>query len=442
MRLTLFFAALVIWMPLPAQITSDSTLMNSGALEPRSRIIAYDTDSSAATQEPHTSKYIATIGEWERSSLNPRLFESTFTRPFSWIGRQLILRVERASSPYTITINDKEVAHIQNSSLPAEVNITKSSVEGRNTITIILDEASSVAAIEGWQQSSTPSIGEVWVQSQPTLMLRDIEISTKLAGERLNSQITLHVKSHALAEKSSTVHYSLHSSTGELKSFGHQDVTLSMRGQKSITFITSLPQEDGWSAESPQLFTLKLRVQHEGRNVEFHSYRVGFRALEFSPESGELAVNGVPQRLKTKVINTTPTAEEIERIKGEGYNTIRLVAGAASDATYQMCDIIGLYTIPTMPINSSLSSPQITTGENPTNNPIWQGAYLERVDAGFHTAQLHPSVIAFILADNSANGYNLYEGYLRLKGKQSSRAVLYFEATGEWNSDKLELITE
>ena len=81
-------------------------------------------------------------------------------------------------------------------------------------------------------------------------------------------------------------------------------------------------------------------------------------------------------------------------------------------------------------------------GGNPSNDPAWQAAYIARIEESYHTTKLHPSVVAFSLAEDSANGINLYEGYLHLKGLEKERPVLYPDAGGEWNSDKLRLSAE
>jgi beta-galactosidase len=39
------------------------------------------------------------------------------------------------------------------------------------------------------------------------------------------------------------------------------------------------------------------------------------------------------------------------------------------------------------------------------------------------------------MAEESSNGINLYESYLRLKALEQKRPVIYLEAAGEWNSD-------
>lgn len=342
-----------------------------------------------------------------------------------------------ASSPFVLSVNGVEIGVVQNGTSPSEFNITKASVDGRNIVTIKLLNDIGVSAIEGWSKPSSPSVGEVYVVSQPTQMIRDIDIETTLIGEMLHSKVSLTIKSHALNPRTSTIHYALHDNGDGLLSFGHKDVTLSMRGEEQISFIIKSPKQEGWSAESPQRFTLKLRTQHEGRYLEYHTYKVGFRAIGVDPNSGEMTINGVPTTLTAKSVASDFDPSNIVELKAAGYNTIRIAAGAMSRALYEAADREGLYIISPMPINSGASSNKITVGGNPTNDPAWWESYMQRVDVGYHTTQLHPSVIAFSLADDSCNGYNLYEGYLRLKQKEDPRPVVYFEAGGEWNSDKL-----
>ena len=78
-------------------------------------------------------------------------------------------------------------------------------------------------------------------------------------------------------------------------------------------------------------------------------------------------------------------------------------------------------------------------GGNPSNDPAWRGAYLERAETSYHTAKRHPSVVAFSLARRAANGICLYETYLAMKRHGDRRPFLYPEAAGEWNADTLPL---
>lgn len=126
----------------------------------------------------------------------------------------------------------------------------------------------------------------------------------------------------------------------------------------------------------------------------------------------------------------------------QGYNLILLPAGGVSGALYDLCDRHGFYVVEQAPINTSRSGMSRRKGGNPTNDPAWQAAYIARIEESYHTTKLHPCVVAFSLAEDSANGINLYEGYLHLKGLEKERPILYPDAGGEWNSDKLRLSVE
>ena len=52
-----------------------------------------------------------------------------------------------------------------------------------------------------------------------------------------------------------------------------------------------------------------------------------------------------------------------------------------------------------------------------------------------HTTKRHPSVVAYYLADDSANGIALYEAYLAAKAISGDRPVIYDDGGGEWNTD-------
>ncbi len=437
MRFILYIVTLLSSTQIFAQAFSDSTYMDRGVEMPRNEVVVYDREYVSEGQKVTSSRYVTHIEDWSHPFDNKQAFNSKFSRPFFWIGRKVFLRVRSASAPYTLSVNGVEVGRVMNCGSMAEFNITKATKEGRNTITIILDESSTVAEVEGWSKSSKPELGEVYVVSQPTQMIRDVAVSTTVLGEELQAEFKVAVKCHALGVRTSTIYYYLYDEAGKLVSFANQNITLSMKGEQEISFFAKIPKSNGWSSENPKLYTLSLKTLYEGRYLELHNYKVGIRAVEVDPQSGEMKINGESVMLKAKKVGAEFSIKEMDFVKAEGYNAIRVEAGCVNKKIYDAADQKGLYIISPMPINSSKGEAEITKGGNPTNDPRWWGAYMQRVDNGYHTVQMHPSVVAFSLADSSLNGYNLYEGYLRLKGKGDTRPVIYFEGDGEWNSDKL-----
>ena len=71
------------------------------------------------------------------------------------------------------------------------------------------------------------------------------------------------------------------------------------------------------------------------------------------------------------------------------------------------------------------------------NDPKWREDYVERTLQLYYTTKRHTSVVAYVLADDSANGICLYESYLTLKAVVRNRPVFYFDGSREWYSDHL-----
>jgi beta-galactosidase len=135
-------------------------------------------------------------------------------------------------------------------------------------------------------------------------------------------------------------------------------------------------------------------------------------------------------------VSPNATAEDIRGLYALGHRALRFTAGGISEETLSACDELGIYVAVTAPINSSKMGTSRKRGGNPSNNPRWRKEYIERVTQMIYTTQRHPSVIAYFLADDSANGICLYEAYLAAKKIAGERAVFYEAGDGEWNSDR------
>ena len=114
-----------------------------------------------------------------------------------------------------------------------------------------------------------------------------------------------------------------------------------------------------------------------------------------------------------------------------------LLAVDVTEEVLDYCDAEGIYVAVTAPINSSSSGNSRKRGGNPSNDPKWREDYVERTLQLYYTTKRHTSVVAYVLADDSANGICLYESYLALKAVVRNRPVFYFDGSREWNSDHL-----
>ncbi len=410
---------------------------SQGRERPRSRTIAYPSAQEASAADGGDNRYFTRISEWTRRG---DTLAVTFTVPFAWANRQKIFHIEAASSNFEVRVNGRSVGYDADGNTPSEFNISRYTREGRNTLELVLANPSSAAPLESWKRSYEPAVGQAWITCQPTMRIRDVLVRTWQSEDDAReavAEVGIVVKLDALNSRTSRIHYELLTPAGETAQKGFKEVTLDMGREDTVRFLARIPTNLLWSAELPTRYTLRLSTQHEGRHAEFLELLVGFRILEM--KQGRLFVNGEPVALRVAEVDTQRIEDnDVARLCEQGYNTLRLAPGPVAAGFLDRCDEQGVYVIVQAPVDTSSSGDSRSKGGNPSNDPAWRGAFVERAEDIYHTSKRHPSVIAFSLARNSANGIGLYESYLALKRWNDPRPVIYPEAGGEWNSDALE----
>ncbi len=386
----------------------------------------------AARPAAEGSRYLRPVTGWEEQEST---FTARFTVPFAWINRQVLFRLENASCGYEVRVNDRPAGQCLDPSLPAEFNVTRLVKEGRNSVEIRLLDPNETAPIEGWRDDTAPAVGPACVMSPPTLHIRDVVVKSQHLDEGASAEVGIVVKSHALNPRRSIIHYELLTPGGSPVTGGKQEITLDMRREDTLRFRAMLADTLLWSPEHPVRCTLRLKTQHEGRFVEYLEVPVGFR--EVRVDAGVLHINGRAQQLRGQRVAGDLPAAELAALREQGINLVHPRCGSLRSGFYDDCDRLGLCVIAQAPVDSHRSGLSRKKGGNPSNDPRWQAHYIARAEHTYHTAQRHPSVIAFSIADQSANGICLYESYLALKRLGDSRPVLYPGHAGEWNSDRL-----
>ena len=331
----------------------------------RGELLVYPSAREAAEADGSDNKYFKHLNEWTQKGNS---FTTDFTVPFAWANRQVLFRLGWASADYEIRVNGEAVAYNSDCNAPAEFNLTRHAKEGRNTLEVILSSPSKVERLESWKNDASPAIGAAWVMSQPTLRIRDILTKTWRSteeGDNVMAEVGLVVKSEALNPRTSRVHYELLSPAGKTSATGYKDIKLNMRGEDTLRFLARIPDSLLWSPEKTTRFTLRVKTQHEGRYMEYIEVPLGFRTVEV--QNGQLAVNGTPVTLRTREVPAHASADEIAALRGQGYNTLKLLPGPVSPTLYGTCDTLGMYVIVQAPIDTRSSGESRRIGVNPSN---------------------------------------------------------------------------
>ncbi len=425
---------------LSAQEYDSPEYVSLGREMARSKTVPYPTaeEAQALGAGAVASKFLRPVTKWTRTEeADAVVFTSKYVIPFVWLSRQAILYVDEASGAYEVLINGKKVGYAANAYTPAEFNITKVSKEETNTISIRVLKEHWSQTMECYVQNREPRIGEVYVMSQPMLRVRDVVHTTHvdMRSENALVEVGMVVKTETLNPKKARIHYELIAPDTTVVTNGYKDVTLGMREEDTIKFMANIPYVYTWCADMPVRYRLNIKTQIEGRYVEYQSHMLGFRTVETN-EAGDFMINGIKTELFYRDMDPLKiTDKDIIAARVLKYNALRFDMGAVPQNVYRMCDSLGMYVIAQVPINTNKSGISRRLGGNPTNDPKWKQAYLDRVETTYRTTRGQACVIGYVMAEDSANGINLYESYLWLKSLEPTRPVLYIQAGGEWNSD-------
>ncbi len=423
-----------------AQEYDSPEYISLGREKARTKVVPYPTAEEAQRLGAGMveSKFVRPIKEWTRTEEEDAVvFTSKYVIPFVWLSRMAILYVDEASGAYEVLINGKKVGYSANAFAPAEFNVTKASKEDVNTISIRVLKEHFSRKMECFNEKTEAHIGEVFVMSQPMIRVRDVVHKTfvDMKSEYANVELGMIVKTESLNPKKARIHYELVAPDTTVVTYGHRDVTLGMRSEDTVKFTAQIPYALTWCAEMPVRYRLNIRTQVEGRNVEYQSHMIGFRTVEANDE-GDFFINGIKTELFYRDFDPLKvTDKDIIAARVLKYNALRFKMGAVPQNVYRMCDSLGMYVIAQIPINTKSSGLSRQIGGNPSNDPKWKAAYLDRVETSYRTTRGQACVIGYIMAEESSNGINLYESYLRLKEMEEKRPVIYIDAAGEWNSD-------
>lgn len=398
---------------------------------PRARIIPYPTAELAAERGMTPQRFMQPITEW--LSVDEGVLEGEFTYPFSWIDRRVYIRVEGMTQPYEVVVNGRSAGSATNAYVATEFDITKLAKEDKNRVELRLMDGDGVAAIECFERADM--VPRAYIISQPRVRVRDVSWNaTRGMGGIVNVDFAVVMRNETLNPKSSRLHYNLMVNDTIRLTGGHLDVALDMYDVDTMRFGATLNDSLLWQHGSPTQLSLQLENRIENRKSEIYDFAVALRELRF--EDGVFYINGQATPMEWYDMSPTVTVEMVEHAYGDGHYAIKFGAGVVAADVLEYCDAQGIYVALTAPINSSSAGMSRKRGGNPSNNPAFVDEYVARVVNMIETTDRYSSVVAYFMADDSANGVCLYEAYLAAKRVSGHRPLFYMDGGNEWNSDR------
>ena len=330
----------------------------------------------------------------------------------------VVLRIGSATSNVRVWVNGSPVGYSEDSKLEAAFDITPYVHPGDNLVAL---------EVMRWCDGTYLECQDFWrlcgiargvqIDFRPRKGLQDIRVNADMDGAfRFDA---------TLREGATAALFEIVSADGKVlrerrKARGGHAV---WEGRYTAPLL--------WSAETPNLYTLRVTVFAGRKKVETATLDFGFRSVEVS--GGQLLVNGQPVLIKgvnRHEMSTEGaycvTREEMLRdilvMKQLNINTVRTCHYPNDPYWYELCDKYGLYVIDEANIEShGMGYEEKTLAKS----PMYQAAHLVRNQRMVHRDLNHPCIIVWSLGNESGYGPNFEVCYDWVKGFDTSRPVQY-----------------
>ena len=387
--------------------------------------------------------------------LNPTgIYRREFTVPSKWTGKRIVLQIGGFESVAILSINGREVGMAKDSRLAADFDITSFLKSGRNTAEIKVVKWSDATYIEDqdqwWHGGITRSIK---LFATPEVHISRLYTTPGLAADLKTG--TLDIRAYvAGANGKSFVGYTLQAavvgvgkSTSVLSQAlvanerpNHTEISPEHRRAGSaffqgefwngkipatdlkvlreleppapgyVHFTATFPNIKPWSAESPSLYKLEIKLLDlDGKVIETFHQEIGFRDVRI--KGHELLVNGKPviiygmnrhdfNRKTGRVLSVDDMRADLLELKKFNFNAVRTSHYPNDPALLNLCDELGFYVVGEANIESHAFQDSLC------DDLRYLTPWVDRVARMIQRDIHHPSVILWSLGNESGHGHN------------------------------------
>ncbi|MCI4667231.1 MAG: DUF4981 domain-containing protein [Bacteroidia bacterium] len=362
------------------------------------------------------------------------LYKTEFNLSSKWSKDEIYLRFEGVQSAFYLWINGKEVGYSQGSMLPAEFRLTPYIREGKNHIAVQVIRWSDGSYLEDqdfWRLSGI--FRDVNLIRRPSTFISDLSIHADLEDEYTNGKLEVKSSLQRPSGKGQkgSIKYSLTSPLGELV---HEKESPFLQTDSLSVMSVQLENPMTWSAETPDLYELKVQLMLDGEVKEVLYQKVGFRKVEV--KNGQLLVNGKYVLLKGvnrhefdpvngRVISEESMARDIKLMKQNNFNAVRTSHYPNHPRFYELCDEYGLYVMDEANIESHFLD--AFAGKTPAEDESWEAAMLSRGLRMVERDKNHPSIIIWSLGNETGLGPNFEAMYKEMKAADPQSRPIHYE---------------
>jgi beta-galactosidase len=340
--------------------------------------------------------------------------------PAEWLeSGRVVLRFDGVESLFKVWVNGDEIGSASGSRLAHEFDVTSSLYAGDNVVAVRVHQWSAASYLEDQDQWWRPGIfRDVTLQHRPSGGLEDVWLRTSFAPD-----------GHGTIAP-------------EINSAGFP-VTLRIPGL-GLEKTWETPADVGpidvgevrpWTAEAPFLYAATVSA-----TAETVSLRLGFRTVEivgdqFLVNGRRVVFHGMNRHethpVRGRVFDEDDARADLARMKQFNVNAIRTSHYPPHPRLLDLADELGFWVIEECDLETHGFSALDWVG-NPSDDPAWRDAYLDRIERTVERDKNHPSIVIWSLGNEAGTGGNLAAMSAWVHGRDPSRPVHY---EGDYTGD-------
>ena len=392
--------------------------------------IKYEWENEWKSNPPYVQDLNNYVGSYRRK----------FVIPTSWNGDNIILHIGEFGSNVSLYVNGKFVGYAEDNKVAAEFDITKYVVPGQeNLIAMQLMRWCDGSYFEDQDYWRLRGIArENYIYSQPKSHIKDLRITSSLTDNYKDGVFAVNFSTEACQGKKVLVEL-LQKDTGK-EVFSK---TIQVQSD-SPTVESTIKDVAKWTAETPNLYTLRAKLMDGEKTVEVIRQNVGFRKIEI--KNKQMLVNGQPVLIKGVnrhevdpdggyVVSVENMIRDIKVAKQLNLNAIRTCHYPDDPRWYDLCDEYGIYIVSEANLEShGMGFADKTLAKNELFNKV----HTERSMHNVKILKNHPCIIIWSLGNEAGYGKNFEDAYDWVKSYDNSRPVQYEMAcaTGKHDAER------
>lgn len=355
--------------------------------------------------------------------------------PASWKGEKVYLHVGSATSNLSVWVNGKFVGYSEDSKSAAEFDVTPYLTPGKENLIAMQVmrwcDGSYFEAQDFWRLTGIAR--EVYLYARPQSHISDVFITPDLTNNYTDGTLRIQLQGSQCKGKSAVLTL-LDANDKVVKT-----QTIPMAAKAEVEWSVNNPLK--WTAETPNLYRLRIDLLDGNKVLESIEQNVGFRKIEI--RDAQFLVNGQPVLIKGAdrhemdpdggyVVSMDRMLQDIRIMKEYNINAVRTSHYPNDPRWYDLCDKYGIYVV----AEANLETHGMGYGEKTLAKvPRYEQTHLERNINNTHVLKNHPSIVTWSLGNEGGYGINFEKAYDMVKAYDTSRPVQYERAILERGTD-------